>query len=129
MPLLQPSLSDYRNSAEEVSHWFREHDLDYIIYGSFNNPEKIRPGLSDIDIFVHKDTPALLFPIRITEAFGRVKARIDELGIPLQINWSTSGQLKSTVFDIDAPYLTEIRRGLASPHKSKQIEDILNEPR
>lgn len=110
-----------------LRNWFSEHDLEYVIYGSFNNPKKVRPWLSDIDFFIYKDDSRMLFPIEITEAFWGVRSKIEELGIPLQPNWITSAQFLNPVFWVDVPYLEEVRRWLSSAYKSDHIEAILNQ--
>jgi hypothetical protein len=43
MSIIQPTYEDYKESANMLRNWFSEHDLEYVIYGSFNNPKKVRP--------------------------------------------------------------------------------------
>ena len=69
MSIVQPTYDDYKDSAGKIKNWLASRDLEYVIYGSFNNPNKIRPGLSDIDFLVYKEDNSLLFPLEIIEAF------------------------------------------------------------
>ncbi len=127
MRLALPTYADYKSSAHEVKSFFGTHNTDYCIYWSFLDSEKLRPGLSDIDIFLIHPTEEPIFPLGIIQAFWMVKDRISELWIPLQMNLTTRWQLGNGFLSPDGNYLFEVRKWLRTGHASERFWEILSQ--
>lgn len=126
MWLTVPTLQHYIDSAEELKSFCTDQDLEYCIYGSFIFPEKVRLGLSDVDILIFSSSEELIFPIKISQKFGEVKQNIHNLGIPLQPNLITKWQWHSNLLMVDRGYLMEVKKWLHGNYFSTKIGEILD---
>ncbi len=127
MPLIIPTFQEYEKSAKQIQDFFVSQRVEYCIYGSFINPGKLRPGLSDIDVFALKRTSDLVFPIEITMTFWEIKTQIESLWIPLQINWCTTWQLENRFFSPDLNYIQEVKRWIDSWIHSVWFENLISQ--
>lgn len=110
MWLIKPSFQQYNESAQRIIEFSNNNWLDYCIYGSFLHEWKLRPWLSDIDWFLLSSSQWLFFPISLTIAFWEIKKRIEDLWIPLQLNFNTTWKLQSKTFAPDISYIEEVKR-------------------
>lgn len=127
MALIVPTFQDYQKSAKQIQDFFVSQKVEYCIYGSFINPGKLRPWLSDIDVFALEETEELCFSIEITEIFWGTKRKIEILWIPLQINWVTSWQLQSRFLSPDFNYIEEVKRWFQAWTHSIWFENLISQ--
>lgn len=128
MPLIVPSHQDYSSASEKIISWIKwlPEKIDWCIYGSFVT-WKVRPGLSDIDIFLLSPSNKILFPACISRVFSETKSDVERLWIPLQISYTTKWALLSPFASPDYFYLQEVKRwielGKASWDFSGKFQD------
>lgn len=131
MSLLIPWQEDYQKASRKIIHWIQwiPKKVDWCIYGSFVT-WKVRPWLSDIDVFLLSLSRDILFPWNISRAFSQTKDNIEELGIPLQLTYSTTWALGNKFASPDYFYLQEVKRGIEEWHSSRDFsnEFVQNRP-
>lgn len=125
MSLSLPQKSDYEEVASEIIHTATNSGLEGVVYGSFIK-RNFKPGLSDIDALIYSHVDRWMFPPQFQEIFAWVTARANALLIPLQLSWVTQKSLSpNSFFSKDPWYLSEVKKGLASPYKTSRIEAVL----
>jgi len=130
MSLLLPSQQDYQSASEQIINWIQwlPEKVDWCIYGSFVT-WKVRPWLSDIDTFLLIQDTEILFPWNISKVFSETKNDVENLGIPLQVAYTTTWALESRFASPDYFYLQEVKRGIEMWYSSKDFSDHFMENR
>jgi len=130
LSLLVPSQDDYKKSSQLIIDWIGDisDSVDWCIYGSFVT-WKVRPWLSDIDVFLLSDSDDIIFPWCISQEFSKIKLQVEELWIPLQSTYTTTWALQSEFAALDYFYLQEVKRGIDIWKSSRDFSGMFIERR
>lgn len=130
LSLLTPSQDDYQKSSQLIIDWIWaiSDKVDWCIYGSFVT-WKVRPWLSDIDVFLLLDSNDIIFPWSISQEFSKIKLQVEQLWIPLQSTYTTTWALQSRFAALDYFYLQEVKRGMEAWTSSRDFSDVFIERR
>jgi len=130
MSLFVPTYKQYEQSVSQLQDSLSsiQSDINWAVYGSFIN-DKVRPWLSDIDVFVLATDENLIFPTGISRVVGDIKNTIESLRIPLQTSLVTTGMLGNSFTHPDINYLTEVKKWADSPYSSPWFNMDYSDPR
>lgn len=125
MSLAVPNYNQYLESVSYFSSVLNnmKEQVDWVVYWSFVS-NKIRPWLSDIDIFLLYESDNILFPIEINILISEIKDQISLLWIPLQISGRTSWALRNSLAAPEYSYLQEVMKWIKSWNCSKNFGEL-----
>ncbi len=122
--------TDYKDAIDNINQHLlyiqenHEPQLNWSIYGSFLH-NRLRPGLSDIYVYLLHDSDRDDFPLDIVSSCLDIKTSLEDIWIPIKMHHTTTWQLSENYFSY-SDYAMEIVRWIQSPYCSQDFKVLFS---